>query len=201
LKIKKHRVYFALGLVAIMLAALFSYHEYVSINGLVPVAVAARDIGEDTPASSQNVIPGKTPRGAVFNDTVFNPQDLDGMSAKGFIPAGQPIRKSMFQPIKDAGVAARLAHLGGNRVAIGLEASVPVTVGGELKVDYRVDVKSSSKGLTKKLADNAVVLAVPGKNERGVVLAVTPEEASSIETARDANEKISLEILPAKEGR
>lgn len=156
-----------------------------------------QEIKADDMASPQNIGTGQTPRGALQNDTVINPSDLAGMAAKGYIPAGTVLRKSMFQPMSEAGVPAKLATMPG-KVAIALPADINVTVGGIVKSGDRVAIKASQKGQTVTLVTEATVLTIPqsGSKDNAITIAVTPQESQIIWNAKSAGQTIWHELLP-----
>jgi Flp pilus assembly protein CpaB len=186
-----------LSLACALIAASLAAYYYNKMAGMVTVAVAMQEIQADDMASPKNVGPGKTPRGALQSDTVINPSDLAGMAAKGYIPAGTVLRKSMFQPMSEAGVPAKLATMPG-KVAIALPADINVTVGGVIKPGDRVTIKASEKGRTEILVSEATVLTVPqkGSKDDAITIAVTPRESQTIWDAKSLGKTIWHELLP-----
>lgn len=173
-------------------------YAYNTLASFTPVVRAQTDIQADEIATNQNITTDKTMSGAVQSDTVLNPQELQGMAAKGFIPSGTVLRKAMFQKISDAGIAAKLSTMG-DKVAIALPADTINTVGGNLKQDQEIVVKSTAKSTTRTLASKAIVLSAPkNKTSGSVVLAVSPNESDMIFNARGNNEQIVVELLPPR---
>ena len=154
------------------------------------------EIQTDDLASPKTVGLGRTPRGALQSDTILNPADLAGMAAKGYIPAGTVLRKSMFQPMSNSGVPAKLKTMSG-KVAIALAADINTTVGGVLKPNNQVTIKASDKGQTEALVNAATILSVPnqGTSDKAVIFAVTPSEAQAIWDAKSAGKTIWYQLL------
>lgn len=180
------------------LAAITVVYTINNVAGMVPVAVAKGDIYSDTAVSPDNVGQSKVPRGAIQVDTVRDPIQLQGMSAKGYIPSGTVLRKSMFQSINSAGAVARLSLKPGY-VALALQPDLDATCGGEVKPGCLVNVKCVRKdGSVQKIADSVDVLSAPEKS-KGVVIALTETDADRL-LAERPNSTVVLELLPPKKG-
>ncbi|MTI84392.1 MAG: hypothetical protein FH756_10905 [Firmicutes bacterium] len=184
---------------AVMVAALAAY-GYNSVAGMVPVVISSTSIAPDEMVTGKNVMPGRTPRGALKMDTIRDSRQLAGMTAKGYIPQGTVLRESMFQPISNAGVPAKLSLLNG-RVAVAVPADIYTTVGNSLKEKNTVSVRASKEGITRELIKKATVLAIPKKGgvKGAVVLAVTPDEADAILSAQSAGESLAMHLNPSTE--
>lgn len=164
---------------------------------MVTVGVAMTDIHTDDMASPKNTGPGQTPRGALQGDTILTPSDLDGMAAKGYIPAGTVLRKSMFQPMSKTGITAKLATMPG-KIAIALPANLNTLVGGVIKPSDKVNIKASEEGKTSELIKEAIILTTPnkGSNDNAITIAVTPQEAQELWNAQSLGKTIWHELLP-----
>lgn len=181
------------------LAAVTAAYNLNAVAGMVPVAVARSDIAPDEAASPKNIGVGKTPRGALQGDTVREPRELAGMAAKGFIPSGTVLKKSMFQPIEKAGAAARLSLKPGY-VAVALSPSLDTTCGGEVKPGSLVDVKCVRKdGSLQVIAEKVEVLAAPEKS-KGVVVALKKAEADRLLSEKAQSTVVLVLLPPEKEG-
>jgi len=195
---KNYKLFFIGTVVfALIAAAIFAY-GYNNVNRMVNVAVAGTDIHPDETATPQNVVLGKTPRGALQSDTILKPSELANMCAKGYIPAGTILRKSMFQPVAKAGIPAKLAAMKG-RVALAIPSDIETTVGETIRPGDAVDIMASVKGQTVKVGTDVTVLAVPREESKAVVLAVTPKEADNILSAQSDGKSIALLLLPVNE--
>lgn len=185
------------SLILALAAAAAAAYGYSSVAGVVKVAVASSDIRADELASDKNVGAGQVPRGALQGDTVRDLSEINGMVAKGFIPQGTVLRKSMFQSVQSAGVAARLLAMPG-RVALAVQSSIDTTVGGSVKAGSEVAVYSLTKNGPVRLVERAPVLSAPEKGAQGgaVLLALTPQEAELILRAQGNREQLSFYLHP-----
>lgn len=121
------------------------------------------------------------------------------MVAKGYIPAGTVLRKSMFHAMDKAGIPAKLNHMS-DKVAIALSADLNTTLGGIVEPGNKVTVKASDKGATYHLVTKTELLATPDKGtEKAVVLAVTPYESHMIWDAISSGKTIWFELLKSEE--
>jgi len=199
--LKNYRAFFIAAVVCAVLAALVGAYGYNTVAKMVTVTVASRDILADELVSDRNASYGKEPVGSLKPDSIKNINEVKGMVAKGFIPAGTPLRKSMFISVAGAGYAARLGALDGNLVALALPESVDTSVGKAIKRGDKVTVKGSSKnGSNQLMAQKAEVLDIPNKNTgvNAVVLALSPEEADKIALAKSQGYTIYCELLPVQ---
>ncbi|MFX4261191.1 SAF domain-containing protein [Pelotomaculum propionicicum] len=198
---KNYKTFFIAAVFCAVMAALVGVYGYNTVAKMATVAVASKDIMADEIASDKNITIGKEPAGSLKEDSIRNMSDLKGMVAKGYIPAGTPLRKSMFMANAGAGVAARLGTLDGNLVAVAVPESTDTSVGGSLKRGDKVTVKSASRaGAKETLSPKAEVLDVPNKETgvTAVLLALTPAEAERIAQARATTQTVWCELLPVR---
>ncbi len=176
---KNYRVYFIGSLIIAIVVALLAAYAYNTVAKMVPVAVAARDIRADETPTEKSVVMGNEP-----------------------IPAGTPLRKSMFQPVNGAGVAARLGAMGSNLVAVAVAPSADTTVGNTIKRGDKVIVKAAKAAAVEMISQSAEVLDLPvsGNDSKNginaVVLAVPVTEADKIVTAKVNGFTVYCELLP-----
>ncbi len=198
---KNYRIFFVAAVVCAVLAALVGVYGYNTVAKMDNVVIASRDIIADETASDGNITVGKEPAGSLKADSVQNINEIKGMVAKGFVPAGTPLRKSMFMQSSGAGAAARLSAMEGNKVAIALPDTIDTSVGKALKKGDKVAVKGATKaGAKTVLCAAADVLEVVNKEKDiiAVILALTPTEAEQIATARATNQIVWCELLPVR---
>lgn len=184
-----------------MLAALVGVYGYNTVAKMSNVVVASRDIAADETIGDSNITTGKEPAGSLKLDSVRNIGEIRGMIAKGFIPAGTPLRKSMFISASGAGVAARLSAMDGNKVAIAMPDTVDTSIGKALKKGDKVAVNGTTKAGTRTvLCPVADVLEVVDKDNgiTAVILALTPTEAEQIAAARASSQSVWCELLPVR---
>lgn len=184
-----------------VMAALVGVYGYNTVARMTTIAVASKDIVVDEIAGETNVAIGKEPAGSLKDDSVRSVSELKGMVAKGYIPDGTPLRRSMFMTSAGAGVAARLGALDGNLVAIAVPESVETSVGSSLKRGDKVTVKGATRaGAKETLSPKAEVLDVPDKETgvTAVLLALSPAEAERIAQARATSQTVWCELLPVR---
>jgi Flp pilus assembly protein CpaB len=199
--LKNYRTFFIAAVICAVLAALVGVYGYNTVAKMSNVVVASRDIIADESVSETNVTSGKEPAGSLKSDSIQNISEIKGMVAKGFIPAGTPLRKSMFMSAAGAGTAARLSAMDGNKVAIAVPDSVETSIGKALKKGDKVSVKGATKaGAKVVLCPTADVLEVVNKETgiTAVILALTPQEAEQIASARATNQNVWCELLPVR---
>lgn len=196
---KNYRLFFIITVIAAVAAALIGAYGYNTVARMVPVVVASQDINPDEMPTSKLVTMGKEPAGALKGDTITRFEDLQEMVARGYIPAGTPLRKSMFQPAAGAGISAKLATMNNGCVAVAVGATIDSTVGNAVKRGDKVSIKATMKGGTAVLlAPNAEILDIPAREgSSAVILAVTPQEAEKIEISRANGMLVWFELLPA----
>lgn len=187
---QNYRKSFMIFVILAAFAAIAAAYGYNSTAGEVSVVVAKSNIKLDQEAAG-NLISSKIPRGALQMDTVRQPTELEGYSARGFIPAGTVLRKSMFQ--LGGGVSAKLKP---DQVAIAVPTNLDTTCAEKLSPGNHVNIRIANKqGDTvtcQEIADNVEVISV---NEKGVVLAVDKSYANSFILGK--SQTVVLEILPS----
>lgn len=197
---KKYKLFFIVGIVCAVGAALVGVYAYNTVTKMVPVIVATQDIQGDEAPASKTVAMGKEPVGSLNrSDAVTRFEELKGQVAKGYISAGSALRKSMFMPVQGAGLAARLGSLGDNMVAISVPPTASITVGNGIKRGDTVAVKDLEKdGSIQELSLSAKVLDIPNSKTgtNAVALAVTVEEANKISKAKESGLPVWCELLP-----
>lgn len=191
---KNYKTFFAAAILFAILTAIVAAYGYNTVAGVVDVVVAKRDIKADEPMLPEALGYGKTPKGAVVSDTVRNPAELQGMVAKGFIPAGTVVRKSMFQAVSTAGARAKL-ELG--YVALAFNKDIDTSCSDQILPNSLVNIKSFNKDGT--VVDVASEIRVICVTEKGMVLAI-PEEISGEVIMQKNIGTIVFELLPQKEG-
>ena len=190
-------MFFVLFVVFAAIAAVSVAWGFNNMAGLTAVAVAQGDILADEAASPGKLGTTKIPKGAVQLDTIRNPMDLKGYSARGFVPAGTVLRKSMFQPIEKAGTVAKLSLMPGKK-AIALDPTLNTTCGGSLKAGCYIDIWALGKdGSVDLMGEDIEVLSVPEQSS-GVVIAVDDETAERIFRAHNSSSFVAT-LLPPEE--
>lgn len=182
-----------------LIAAAIGVYSYNTLIKLVPIVVAAEDIQPNQLITSKAITISKTPRGALLNDSIQNVEELRNSSAKGFIPAGTPLRKSMFLPLAQSSHSARLAALGEGYIALAVEKQMGTEIGGTVRAGDYVTIKAASKDATvETLIERAFVLDIPQKDKNidSIVLAIPPVEADRIAQAEAGGKTIYFELLP-----
>lgn len=205
--LRNYRLMFFLFVVCAAIAAIIAVVTLNRASGLAQAAVAAANISEDEVASSRNVGTAKIPQAAVQSDTAASPADLQGMAARGFIPAGTVLRRSMFQKISASGAEAKLS-LEPGLVAVALPVGLDTTVGGEVRAGCRVDVAAVKKdGSMVAVASGVEVLSVPDTSSqnqnslKGVVLGMQKGAADQLLALEKASgSSIVMELLPPPVG-
>lgn len=190
---KNYKTFFAAAILFAILTAIVAAYGYNTVAGVVDVVVAKRDIKADETMQPEALGYGKTPKGAILNDTVKNPAELQGMIAKGYIPAGTVLRKSMFQQVTSAGARAKLQP---GYVALAFDKDLNTSCSDQILPGSLVNIKSFNKD--DSVVDVASEIEVICITEKGVVIAV-PEELSDSVIEQKNIGVIVLELLPQKE--
>jgi len=186
---KNYKVWLVASVVFAVLAAVAAVSVVRSYVGAVQVMAAAKDISPGQVVGATQLVPVDVPQGNLYPDAVRGAADVAGMVAKGYVPAGTVLRKSMFAPPQAAGAAGQLALLGGDRLAVAVPNSLYTTVAGVLKAGDRVDIYALVKdGQPEKLISDVLVLQAgtvstgDGQQQQtpGVVVALTQEELSKV---------------------
>ncbi len=192
---KNYRVYFVLFIIFATLAAGSAAISYNRIAGMVTVAAARQDLSPDEAASEQSIGTMKIPRGALQSDTIRVPESLKGYAARGYIPSGTVLRKSMFRP--STSVAAKLKP---GQVAIAIENNINTTVGNNIRPGNKVNITATVKTDTKNegkaelIASDVEVLSL---NDKAVTVALD-QNASNAYIEAKANKNIDFALLPAR---
>ncbi|KYH31553.1 MULTISPECIES: Flp pilus assembly protein CpaB [Neomoorella] len=191
---KNYRLLLALAAVCAVIAALAATTTLNSYLSLTPVVVAGRDIKPNELISERDLAIKEFPARIVGNNWLRSPAGVAGKASQGFIPAGMPLTASMLADPLATGLAGKLKAYPGT-VALSIEAKNDTTVGSSIKPGDLVNVYAliknngspANKAGVELLATKVPVLATPGgdttsanPNAKGVVLAVTPEQASQI---------------------
>jgi hypothetical protein len=199
---KNYRLMFGLFVLLAAIAAIIAAGSLSRATGTSQVAIASINIAADDAATVKNIGDAKIPQAAVQPDTALSLQDLQGMAAKGFIPAGTVLRKSMFQNISMAGAEAKLS-LEPDLIAVALPVSLDTTIGGEIKAGSHVDIDVVTKeGALVTVAGNVEVLTIPDLTQtsntgKGVVLGMQKSVADQMVTLEKSNGNVVLELLPS----
>lgn len=191
---KNYKTFFAAAILFAILTSIVAAYGYNTVAGVVDVVVAKRDIKADETMQPEALGYGKTPKGAILSDTIRNPAELQGMIAKGYVPAGTVLRKSMFQQVTAAGARAKLKP---GYVALAFNKDLDTSCSDQILPNSLVNIKSFNKdGTVVDVASEIEVICI---TEKGVVMAV-PEELSDSVIEQKNIGVIVLELLPQKEG-
>lgn len=191
---KNYRLMFGLFLLFAALTAVIFAYGYDSITRKTTVAVALEDIMPNQAASPANVGSARFPIGGIQVDTVLRPVELKGMAARGYIPKGTILRKSMFQPVEEAGASAILSLKKG-LVAIALPPSIDTTCGGQVKQGCLVDVKI--------VGQDGSIITIPGvevlaaDQTKGVVIGIDQTSADTILRLRNRTQIVLQLVAPS----
>lgn len=194
---QNYRKFFFLALVLALVAAGIAGYAWHTMMSMIPIAKAGADILPEQQTTPQNVIPGRELKGSLHADTVKDPIELKDMVAKGFIPAGTTLRKSMFQPVSATGVAARLEP---GQVAVAVPANIQSTCGGTVKKGSQVDLLVTSKTATEVVGHRITVLDVTVKKDGGsdsaVILALTDQQGKLLTSTMSKGSSPVLFLRP-----
>ena len=176
-----------------------------SFSATEKALAAGTDITPVSLESLNNLNQVDVARGNFYADTIRSTTELMGLTPKGFIPAGTVLRKSMFQPIENAGMSGKLAVLGGDRVAVAIPNDLYTSVAGNLAEGDKVDVYLRPKGSLPTLAlEDVLVLqgattVIPQQGEQpsqGIVLAVPAMELNKILQGMQGDQSMLLILKP-----
>ncbi|BCV20369.1 Flp pilus assembly protein CpaB [Moorella sp. Hama-1] len=209
---KNYRLLLALAAVCAVVAALAATTALNSYLGLTPVVVAGRDIKPNELISERDLAIKEFPARMAANNWLRSPAGIAGKASQGFIPAGMPLTASMLADPMATGLAGKLKAYAGT-VALSIEAKNDTTVGSSIKPGDIVNVYALTKnsGAGGKAGAQLIVakvpiLATPGgdttsanPNAKGVVLAVTPEQASQILNALAEGSSLACTLEKAGE--
>ena len=176
-----------------------------SFSATEKALAAGTDITPVSLESLNNLNQVDVARGNFYADTIRSTTELMGLVPKGFIPTGTVLRKSMFQPIENAGMSGKLAMLGGDRVAVAIPNDLYTSVAGNLAEGDKVDVYLRPKGSLPTLAlEDVLVLqgattVIPQQVElpsQGIVLAVPAMELNKILQGMQGDQSMLLILKP-----
>jgi Flp pilus assembly protein CpaB len=181
---------FAAAAVFALVAALAAAGVLRSYLKLTDVVVAARDILPDRVIAAEDVTVASLPLRAA-GGSASGIDEVAGKVCRGYVPAGMTVPLQSLSDAAAAGVSGRLAAYPGT-AAMALNAAVDTTVGNSLLVGNKVDVYGilKEKAGMRLLAAAVPVLVTPaaeggsGSAAKAVVVAVTPDQSSSILSAR-----------------
>lgn len=187
--VKNYRTWIVISVVLAVLAGVLTVYTVRSYVGTVRVMAAARDVNAGQVVEAGSLVAVDVPKGVLYPDAVRNASEVAGMVAKGYVPAGTILRKSLFVPPQAAGAAGRLSTLGGDFLAVAVPNSLYTTVAGVLQPGDRVDIYARAKDNVppEKLAQDIQVLQAgtvttkDGQQQtQGVVIALKQDELSRI---------------------
>lgn len=183
---KDPRVVIAIAILCGLVAVILFYQKYNDIMMTKKVLVAKQDIKLDNLLSSKNAVFDGKPSGGLPNDYIVNEDEVQDKVAKGFIPAGTTIRKSMLKDNKGIGIEAKLGE-NPQLIATSFEADLYTTIGGQLKIGSIVTVKALLKSMegttntTVLIGERIPVWHVDSEsNQKAVVLGLTQEQFDNV---------------------
>lgn len=160
-----------------------------SYVGTVKVVSALTDLDAGAVIQAQNMTQVDCASGNLYPDAVRDPREVAGMVARGFIPGGTILRRSMFMSPQVAGVSGQLAALGKGYTAVAIPNTMSTTVAGALQSGDRVAVYASPKDAAAhiKLLDNVLVIQAGSiktnegqQQSPGLVLALKEKDAETL---------------------
>lgn len=187
--VKNYRAWIVISVALAVLAGVLTVYTVRSYVGTVRVIAVARDIDAGQVVEAGSLVAVDVPKGILYPDAVRSANEVAGMVAKGYVPAGTILRKSLFVPPQAAGAAGRLSTLGGDFLAVAVPNSLYTTVAGVLQPGDRVDIYARAKDNVppEKLARDIQVLQAGTVTTRdgqqqtqGVVIALKQDELSRI---------------------
>ena len=179
--VKNFKYWLLVAAVFAVLAAVGSVQAVRQFAGAVQAVAVKRDVQAGEVLTQNDLVTVEQARGTLYRDAVLSARDAAGMAARGFVPAGTVLRRSMLVPPQMAGVAGSLASLGPGYVAVAVPNTLGTTVAGTLESGNRVDIysRSGDKEPPVKAASDVLVLragvvrtAQGEQPVQGVVLAV-----------------------------
>lgn len=187
--LKNYKAWLILAVILAIGAGALSVWLIRSYVGTVRVASALTDLEAGAVIQAHNITQVDCARGNLYPDAVRDPREVAGMVAKGFIPGGTILRKSMFMPPQTAGISGQLAALGKGYRAVAIPNTMSTTVAGAVQAGDRVDVYASPKDSANhvKILSDALVLQAGSvqtsegqQQSPGLVLALSEKEAEAI---------------------
>lgn len=187
--VKNYRIWIVISVVLAVLAGIGAVSAVKSYVDTVKVAAASREISAGQMVKTGSLVMVDVPKGNLYPDAVRSTNEVAGMVAKGYIPAGTVLRKSMFLPPRAAGAAGQLSVMGEEFLAVAVPNSLYTTVAGVLQPGNRVDIYARAKESSppEKLASDILVIQAGSivtsegqQQTQGVVIALKQEELSRI---------------------
>lgn len=187
---RSYRLLVVLAVVCALGAALVSLHTIQAYVGQVKVIAAAKDLSPDQVISSNDLQWVTYPKGALYQDTVLDPDQAEGYVVRGFIPSGTVLRQSMLESGSVAGIPGKLALLskdGTQYFAVALPENIFTTIGGQVQTGEHVDVYLTNNP-TPVASDVMVVAGIPSSTatdqpvnaQQGIVVAVNSAEQTAL---------------------
>lgn len=186
---KNYRYWLLAAAVFAVLAAVAAIQTVRSFAGVVQVVAVKRDVAANEMLTANDLTLVEQAKGSLYPDVVAAPRDAAGMVARGFIPAGTVLRRSMLMPPQQAGVAGSVAALGGDYVAVAVPNTLGTTVAGTLAAGNRVDIysRASDKEPPVKVAADVLVLQAGtvqtsqgAQPTQGVILALAAKDLDKV---------------------
>jgi Flp pilus assembly protein CpaB len=195
---KESKINYKLWLVLSVVFALgVAYLSFVLVQnyaGAVKVVIASKDINQNDSVSPSSINFVSYPKSALYKDTVINPAEIAGMIAKGYIPQGTVLRKSMFIPPQMAGMSGQIKLLGDNYYAVAVPSSLNTTIAGTLQPGDYVDIYKNDKANANLVLKNVKVMQTPvtqkdgsGNNAQGIVLAIQEQDLNTLLSSMNGN--------------
>lgn len=210
--LKNYKAWLALTILLAAAAGALSVSLVRSYVGTVKVASALTDLDAGSVIRAQNTAQIDCARGNLYPDAVREPREVAGMVARGFIPGGTILRKSMFVPPQMSGVSGRLSSMGRDYRAVAVANTMSTTVAGVVQAGDRVSIYVSSKDASAhvKLLDDVLVLQAGAVETRegeqqtqGLVLALGEKDAENLIDYLPGGRKeapLIFFLKPAEEG-
>ena len=189
---KNYKIWIIMSVTMAVLAGIGAVSAIRAYVDTVEVVAAAREVDAGQMIGANFLVMVDVPRGNLYPDAIYSAGEIAGMVAKGYIPAGTVLRRSMFMPFAAAGVSGQLSVMSENTgekyLAVAVPNSLHTTVAGVLQPGNRVDIHAQARGensLPELLASNVQVIQAgftrDGQQQtQGVVIAVRQEELSRI---------------------
>jgi Flp pilus assembly protein CpaB len=187
--LKNYKAWLALMLLFAAGAGFLSVHLIRSYTGTVEVVSALTDLDAGSVIRAQSTAMVDCARGNLYPDAVSDPGEVAGMVARGFIPGGTILRKSMFVSPRMSGVSGQLTSLGRDYRAVAVANTTATTVAGVVRPGDRVSIYVSPKEAPAhvKLLDDVLVVQAgaveTGEGQQqtsGLVLALGEKDAETL---------------------
>ena len=189
---KNYRIWLIMSVTMAVLAGIVAVSAVRSYVDTVKVVATTREVDSGQIVDAGFLTMVDVPRGNLYPDAVYNAGEIAGMVARGYIPAGTVLRRSMFMPLAAAGTAGQLSVMSENTgekyLAVAVPNSLHTTVAGVLQSGNRVDIYTQARGENPSpelLASNVQVIQAGFTRDgqqrtEGVVIAVRQQELSRI---------------------